>query len=94
MKHGKKDIKSMTLEELKEEMTALGEKPFRAKQIYEWMHVKLSESFEQMTNIPKILQEKCRERYFYTCLKPVRVQESAIDGTKKFLFELPDGKTV
>ena len=94
MKHGKKDIKSMTLEELKEEMTALGEKPFRAKQIYEWMHVKLAESFEQMTNIPKILQEKCRERYFYTCLKPVRVQESAIDGTKKFLFELPDGKTV
>ena len=61
MKHGKKDIKSMTLEELKEEMTALGEKPFRAKQIYEWMHVKLAESFEQMTNIPKILQEKCRE---------------------------------
>ncbi len=93
MNHGKKDIKSMTLEELKEEMAVLGEKPFRAKQIYEWMHVKLAEGFEQMTNIPKALQEKCRERYFYACLKPVRVQESATDGTKKFLFELADGKT-
>ncbi len=90
----KRDIKSMALEELAEEMLAMGEKAFRAKQIYEWMHVKLAEDFGQMTNLAKGLREKCRERYVYTCLKQVRVQESAIDGTKKFLFGLADGNMV
>ena len=94
MENKKKDIKSLTLEELKNEMSAMEEKPFRAKQMYEWMHVKLAEDLGQMTNISKGLQEKCRERYFYTCLKLVKVQESAIDGTKKFLFALADGNTV
>ena len=75
-------------------MLALGEKAFRAKQLYEWMHVKLARDYEEMTNIPKSLQEKCRERYHYTSLKQARVQESAIDGTKKFLFELADGNMV
>ena len=45
---GKKDIKSMTLEEVTAEMTALGEKSFRAKQLYDWLHVKLAESFLRM----------------------------------------------
>ena len=45
---GKKDIKSMTLEEVTVEMTALGEKSFRAKQLYDWLHVKLAESFDDM----------------------------------------------
>ncbi len=94
MSDGRIDIKSMTLEELKEDMLSIGEKPFRAKQLYEWMHVKLARGFEEMSNIPKSLQEKCKERYAYTCLKQVRVQESAIDGTKKFLFELADGNMV
>ena len=88
------DIKSLSLDELKTDMLALGEKAFRAKQLYEWMHVKLARDYEEMTNIPKSLQEKCRERYHYTSLKQARVQESAIDGTKKFLFELADGNMV
>ena len=88
------DIKSMDLEELKKEMEAAGEKAFRAKQIYEWMHRKLVRDFEEMTNIPKELREKCRENYFFPVAKPLRVQESGIDGTKKFLFELADGNTV
>lgn len=94
MKNKKKDIKSMTLEELKSEMSALGEKSFRAKQMYEWMHVKLAEDFGQMTNLSKELREKCQGEYSYTGLKPLRVQESQTDGTKKFLFELSDGNTV
>ena len=57
----KKDIKSMTLEELKVDMESIGEKAFRAKQIYEWLHVKLARSFEEMTNISAQLREKCRE---------------------------------
>jgi len=54
----KKDIKSLTLAQLKAEMTALGEKPFRAVQLYEWMHKKLSRSFAEMTNIPLAMKEK------------------------------------
>ena len=88
------DIKSLTLDELKEEMEALGEKPFRAKQLYQWMHVKLARGFEEMTNLPLSLREKCAGRYEYTSVKLVRLQESALDGTKKYLFELPDGKLV
>ena len=49
-----KDIKSLTLSQLKEEMAALGEKPFRAKQLYEWMHVKLARDYGEMTNIPTV----------------------------------------
>lgn len=89
-----KDIKSLTLPQLKEEMEALGEKPFRAKQLYEWMHVKLARSYEEMTNIPKSLAAKCQENFTYTSLKEAMVQTSAIDGTKKFLFELADGNYV
>ncbi len=90
----KKDIKSMMLSELKEDMAGLGEKSFRAGQIYEWMHVKLVRSFDDMTNISRELKEKCKENYDFTDLKEVMVQESKVDGTKKFLFELWDGNMV
>ena len=93
-KDHKKDIKSLTLDELTDEMEKMGEKPFRAKQLYDWMHKKLSAGYEEMTNIPKTLADKCRDRFGYTILRIVRVQESAIDGTRKYLFELADGNTV
>ena len=93
-KENRKDIKSLTLPELKEEMETMGEKPFRAKQLYEWMHKKLVTDYGEMTNISATLADKCRERYSYTALKVVRVQESQIDGTRKYLFELDDGNTV
>ena len=89
-----KDLKSLTLSQLKEEMVNIGEKPFRAKQLYEWMHVKLARDYDEMTNIPKSLIQKCKENYIYTSLKETTVQTSAIDGTKKFLFELSDGNFV
>lgn len=88
------DIKSMTLDELKEDMGAIGEKAFRAKQLYEWMHQKLAGGFEEMTNISSALKEKCGERYEYTSLQAVKVQKSAIDGTQKYLFALKDGNVV
>ncbi len=90
----KKDIKSFTLSQLKDEMESMGEKPFRAKQLYEWMHNKLAVSYEEMTNIPKTLSDKCMERYSYTALEILQVQESQIDGTRKYLFGLADGNTV
>jgi len=90
----KREIKSFTLTELKEEMERLGEKPFRAAQLYEWMHKKLARGYEEMSNIPAAMKVKCGESYSYTALKTVRVQESALDGTKKFLFALADGNVV
>ena len=90
----KKDIKSLTLEELREEMILLSEKPFRAKQCYEWMHIKMARSFEEMTNLSRDFKEKCGNHYIYTALETVDVQESQLDGTKKFLFRLSDGNVV
>ena len=90
----KKDIKSLNLEELKVELESMGEKAFRAKQMYEWMHVKLARSFDEMTSLSAKFREQCKKKYEYTCVKPVRIQESKIDGTKKFLFELSDGNVV
>ena len=52
------DVKSLTMDELKLEMEKIGEKAFRAKQLYEWMHVKLARSYDEMTNIPKNLRER------------------------------------
>ena len=88
------DIKSMTEDELKIDMVRQGEKSFRAAQLYEWMHKKLARGFEEMTNLPASLREKLRETYEYTALGAVRVQESAVDGTRKYLFELADGNLV
>lgn len=89
-----KDIKSLTLSQLKEEMTALGEKTFRAGQIYKWLHVKLVSSFDEMTDLSAALREKLSSEYEITDLKKLEVQISKDDGTRKYLFELSDGNTV
>ncbi len=88
------DLKSLTVEELKNEMEKLGEKPFRAGQIFQWMHQKLAGGFDEMTNLPLALRQKLAGSYEYTCAKLVNMQESAIDGTRKYLFEFGDGSLV
>ena len=90
----KKDVKSLTLLELTEEMKDLGEPAFRAKQLYEWMHKKMARDYEEMTNISKALKQKLLDNFTYTSLKMVRVQESKLDDTKKFLFALSDGNVI
>ena len=87
------DIKSMTIDELKKLMTTLGDKPFRAKQIYSWLHEHLVTSYDEMTNLSKSLREKLKE-YPVTALKMVKVQTSRIDGTQKYLFRLSDGNVI
>ena len=62
----KKDIKSMDLEELTQELLAMGEKKFRAGQIYGWMHVHLVRSIDEMTNISQKLREQLKENYAFT----------------------------
>lgn len=90
----KKDIRSYTLLELGQEMSEIGEKPFRAKQIYDWLHVKLVDSFEEMTNVSKTLREKLEQQYEIPIVKMLERQVSKIDGTNKFLFQLKDGNVV
>ena len=88
------DIKSMTLEELRQALTGLGEKPFRAKQLYEWIHRKLAVSYDEMTNLSKHLREKLEKEYPLTVLEAVDVQVSKQDGTCKYLFRLEDGNVI
>ena len=90
----KKDIRAYGYDRLKEEMEALGEKPFRAKQVYEWLHVKLADDFDEMTNLSKALREKLKEEYVILPVKMLERQISQIDGTNKFLFQLYDGNVV
>ncbi len=89
-----KDIKSLNLQELKAEMHSIKEKEFRAKQIYEWLHVNLVPSFSDMNNLPKLLRKKLSDLYICPVLKIVDIQESKMDGTKKYLFELADGNVI
>ena len=90
----KKDIASYNFEELKEEMLALGEKPFRSKQIYSWLHEKLADSFDEMTNLSKALREKLEENYTIKKVEMAARQVSKVDPTEKFLFELEDGNMI
>ncbi|MDO5337741.1 MAG: 23S rRNA (adenine(2503)-C(2))-methyltransferase RlmN [Eubacteriales bacterium] len=88
------DIKSMTLEELKALMRELGDKPFRAAQLYSWMHERLCSSYDEMTNLPKSLRERLKREYPLTVLEAAQVQTSRLDGTQKYLFCLEDGNVV
>ena len=87
------DLKSMTLEEMRQAMQALGQPAFRAGQIYTWLH-RGATSFEDMTNLSKDLRAKLAERYEITAPTVVRRQESQRDGTIKYLWRLSDGNCV
>lgn len=91
---GRADIKSMTLWELSEEMETLGEKPFRAAQIFDWLHVKLADSFDGMSSLSKTLRQTLYERCSLTVLKIEDVRVSKTDGTRKYLFRLEDGNII
>ena len=84
----------MTPSEVSELIVSLGDKKFRAKQIYQWMHQKLVASYDEMTNVPAVLRQKLAAEYPLTVLEPVRVQISQIDGTRKYLFRLSDGNLI
>ena len=92
---GKKtDIKSLPFAAAEEYIAGLGEKKFRAKQLYEWMHVHKAASYGEMTNLPKSLRRQLDEETDYTCLRQVDCQISRQDGTRKYLFALADGNMV
>lgn len=90
----KKDICSYDYEQLSEEIKQIGEKSFRSRQIYEWLHVKLVDEFSEMTNLSRDLREKLAQNYYICQMSVVEHQTSGIDGTEKFLFELNDGNMI
>lgn len=88
------DIKSMTYDEVVALAVEMGEKPYRGKQLFEWMHVHKVASFEEMSNLSKAFKKRLQEQADYTVLEPVRCQVSKEDGTRKYLFALADGHVV
>ena len=88
-----KNIKDYNLEELKEELKSIGEKPFRAEQIFKWVYQDKVKSFDDMTNLSLELREKLKENYTICNFKILKKQESS-DGTKKYLFDVLDGNAI
>ncbi len=88
-----KNIKDYSLEELKEELKGIGEKPYRAEQIYKWIYENRVSSFDEMTNLSLELREKLKENYQIKEFKIITKQVSS-DGTKKYLFDLLDGNAI
>lgn len=85
-----RSIIDLSLDELKEFAVSIGEKPFRAKQIAQWLYVKHAASFEDMTNIPVPLRSVLHD---YFTISPLTEEKKLMspDGTTKFLFRLFDG---
>ena len=88
-----KNIKNYTLEELKEEMKGIGEKPFRAEQIFKWLYEQKVKSFEEMSNLSVSLREKLEKEYTICNFKIIKKLES-VDGTKKYLFDVLDSNAI
>ncbi len=89
----KQDLKSMTMAEMSNAFAELGEKKFRAKQVFTWLHRGVTR-FEDMTNLSKALREKLDTAFYITAPKVVRKQVSKKDGTIKYLWRLQDGNCV
>ena len=89
-----KNIRSFTKDELRAELAALDMKPFRAGQIFDWLHVKGATGFDEMTNLSLVDREKLAGEFDASPLSIRDVQISSIDGTRKYLFLLHDGNMI
>jgi 23S rRNA (adenine2503-C2)-methyltransferase len=87
------DIRDLSLDELKAELEAMGERPFRAAQIFDWLYHKRAKDFAEFTSLSKELRDKLAGRFAIGALKIADKRASA-DGTTKFLFRLHDGEHI
>lgn len=83
----------MTLPQMMQVLSQMGEPKFRAKQVFTWLHRGVTD-FEQMTDISRALREKLAEQFYITAPKIARKLQSQKDGTVKYLWELRDGNCV
>ena len=88
-----KNIKDYHLEELKQELKKIGEKPFRAEQIFKWLYDEKVQAFDEMTNLSLELREKLKNNYTICNFNILKKQESK-DGTIKYLFDVLDGNAI
>ena len=88
------DLNSLYPEELTKIVEELGEKKFRSKQIFEWIHKKQISLFDEAGNIPKKLKEDLLKEYTLAKTEVVDCQISKEDGTRKYLFGLYDGNVI
>ncbi len=88
-----KNIKNYSLDELKEELKEIGEKPFRAEQIFKWLYEARVSNFDDMTNLSLELREKLKQAYEIKEFKILKKQVAS-DGTKKYLFDVLDGNAI
>lgn len=88
-----KNIKDYNLDELKEELKTIGEKPFRAEQIFKWIYEARVSNFDEMTNLSLELREKLEENYEIKQFNILKKQVAS-DGTKKYLFDVLDGNAI
>ena len=88
-----KNIKNFSLEELKQEFINIGEKPFRAEQVFKWLYEDNVTSFEEMTNLSLNLRKKLEENYSL-CIHEILQKQESKDGTKKYLFKLQDNNAI
>ena len=87
------DIKSLTMEEITNLLRIWGEPAFRGRQVFTWLHRGVT-SFEDMSNLSKALRQKLAEACYITAPTVARRQESALDGTIKYLWRLGDGNCI
>ncbi len=88
-----KNIKDYDLEDLKQELISIGEKGFRAEQIFKWLYQEKVKSFDEMTNLSLELREKLKNNYTICNYNILKKLESS-DGTKKYLFDILDGNII
>ena len=88
-----KNIKEYNLDELQDELAILGEKKYRAEQIFKWLYVDKVKEFDEMTNLSIELRKKLKQEYTMCNFKILKKQESS-DGTKKYLFDVLDGNAI
>ena len=91
---GRVDLRSLDKNEILEWVVSKGEKPYRAAQIFEWLHKRMAGSPEEMNNVPKSLKTALENDFECSFAREDMRQESQVDGTKKFLFELCDGERI
>lgn len=87
------DIKSMSLDEIKDDFKTMGYPSYRALQIYKWLH-KGVETFDDMTDVSKTMRETLKQRYYIAVAKIENKLVSKYDGTIKYLFSFNDGQCV
>ncbi len=88
-----KNIKDYNLDELKQEFIKLGEKPYRAEQVFKWLYTTNVTTFDEMSNLSLELREKLKNEFSICVYNIIKKQESS-DGTKKYLFDILDTNAI